>query len=346
MTDITLYRQGRAGRITLRRPDHLNALTHEMVIGIGAALTAWARDDAIDLVLIDAEGPRAFCAGGDLRSMYRLAAAGNLAAARQFWADEYRLNALIAAFPKPYVAFCHGFTMGGGVGVALHGSHRILGESSRIGMPECAVGLVPDAGGSWLLAGAPGRLGEYLGLTGTRMGPGDAIHAGFADHFVPETNWEALKIALAETGRAAIVADFARTPPPAPLAEAEAAIDALFAAATTAEILAGLGDDDLSRAARAAIGTGAPLSLACTPELIRRARAGAGLWPALVQEYRFAWRCIPEGDFIEGIRAAIIDRDGTPRWKHGRVEQVAPAEIDAMLAPLAPQDELAPEDLP
>ena len=185
MSDIHIRTTGRAGRITLNRPDALNALTYEMCLAIEAAIDAWATDAQIALVIIDAVGDRAFCAGGDIQEMYDTATRGNFEYGRKFWADEYRLNNKIAHFPKPYIAFMQGFTMGGGVGVSAHGSHRIVDDASRIAMPECAIGLVPDVGGSVLLACAPGRLGEYLGTTGTRMGPADAIHAGFADHYIP-----------------------------------------------------------------------------------------------------------------------------------------------------------------
>ena len=186
MSDILIRKIGRAGRITLNRPDALNALTYAMIHDIEAALDAWRDDDEVALVVIDAAGEKAFSAGGDIAEMYRTGTAGDFAYGRTFWADEYRVNAKIAEYPKPYVAFMQGFTMGGGVGVSCHGSHRVVGESSRIAMPECGIGLIPDVGGSFLLARAPGRLGEYLGTTGTRMGPGDAIFAGFADLFIPE----------------------------------------------------------------------------------------------------------------------------------------------------------------
>jgi enoyl-CoA hydratase len=189
---IRIRKIGRIGQITLQRPEALNAVTYEMVLAIEAALDDWRDDDEVACVLIDAEGHKAFSAGGDLQFMYDTASKGDFDAGRTFWRDEYRLNAKIAAFPKPYVALCQGFTMGGGVGVSLHGSHRVVGESSRIAMPECAVGLVPDVGGTLLLARAPGRLGEYLGVTGYRMNASDAILAGFADYFIPEAEWPGL----------------------------------------------------------------------------------------------------------------------------------------------------------
>ena len=192
MTDIRIRKEGRAGRITLDRPQALNALTHAMALGIDAALDAWRDDPEVAVSLIDATGARAFCAGGDLQEIYAAGRRGDFDYPRRFWAEEYRMNATIARYPKPYVALMQGYVMGGGVGVASHGSHRVVGDTSRIAMPECGIGLIPDVGGTLLLAQAPGRLGEYLGLSGHRMGPGEAIAAGFADHYVPEADWPAL----------------------------------------------------------------------------------------------------------------------------------------------------------
>ncbi len=217
MSDIRIRIEGRAGRITLTRPQALNALSHAMAEAIAEALEAWAEDPAVALVLIDAEGPRAFCAGGDLAEVYESGRRGDFETARRFWAREYRTNARISTYPKPYVALLHGFVMGGGVGVAAHGSHRIAGESVAVAMPECAIGLVPDVGGSQLLSEAPGHLGEYLGLTGARMGAGEAILAGFVDTFVPEGDWPALVETLVATGDVAAIRHWARPAPDAPL---------------------------------------------------------------------------------------------------------------------------------
>jgi len=188
MSDLLLRIEGHAGRATLNRPAALNALTYDMANALEAALDQWRDDPLVQLVVIDAVGPRAFCAGGDIADLYATGKAGDVAFGQRFWADEYRLNAKLSEYPKPIVTLMQGFTMGGGVGVGCHASHRIVGESAQISMPECGIGLVPDVGGSRLLARAPGRMGAYLGLTTARMGPGCAIRAGFADHFVPEAD--------------------------------------------------------------------------------------------------------------------------------------------------------------
>jgi len=211
--DIHIRKEGRAGRITLTRPKALNALSYDMCGAIEAALDAWRDDEDVALVLIDAEGDRAFCAGGDIQQLYDTGRAGDYAYGRRFWADEYRLNAKIARYPKPYVALMQGFVMGGGVGISCHGSHRVVCESTQVAMPECGIGLVPDVGGSLLLARAPGRTGEYLGTTGTRMGPDDAIYAGFADIFVPKSEWDELCTEIIESGDPGVLDGHAATPP-------------------------------------------------------------------------------------------------------------------------------------
>jgi len=329
---IRIRKIGRIGQITLQRPETLNAVSHDMVLAIEEALDGWRDDDDVACVLIDAEGHKAFSAGGDLQFMHDTAAKGDFEPGRAFWRDEYRLNAKIAAYPKPYIALCQGFTMGGGVGVSLHGSHRVVGESSKIAMPECAIGLVPDVGGTLLLARAPGRLGEYLGVTGHRMNASDAMLAGFADYFIPEAEWPGLTETLIETGDWSAVAALARDPEDGPLMAMRAQVDAHFGADTPSDILASLPDDDWGMATAKAIRSGSPLSASCTIELVRRARESNDIRTALQQEYRFTSRSASEGDFVEGIRAAIIDKDRTPRWQHARVEDVSAETVAAMLA--------------
>jgi enoyl-CoA hydratase len=333
--EIAVRRQGRCGRITLCRPEALNALTHAMIGAMAEALEAWRDDAAVELVAIDGAGGKAFCAGGDILSLYERGRAGDLDYGRRFWRDEYRLNAAIAAYPKPFVALMDGIVMGGGVGVAAHGSHRAVTERTVVAMPEVSIGFLPDVGGSLLLARAPGRLGEYLATTAARMGPGDAIHAGFADLFVPAQDIEALTAELAERGLAAL-RRYEATPPEGTLAALQAEIDAVFGAADAQAIVALLAVRDAPwvRAAREAVLRHAPLSVACALEAVRQARGMDRLEDCLAMEYRFAWRATEEADFLEGIRAAIIDRDHRPAWRHGSLEAVRPAEVAAMLAPL------------
>ena len=336
MSDVEIRIEGRAGRITLNRPSALNALTWEMCGAIERALDAWAEDDAVALVVIDGAGERAFCSGGDISEMYRTGRAGDYGYGRRFWADEYQMNRKLHHYAKPVAAFLHGFTMGGGVGIGCHASHRVVSEDTKIAMPECGIGLIPDVGGSLLLARAPGRLGEYLGTTGQRIGPGDAIHSGFADRYVPRDRWHELIAALERTGDPGGIEGAAQPAPPGELASRQNEIDTHFARETLGDILAALAASDTAFAADAlqALGRNAPLSMACTLEVIRRVRAAGTIEAALDHEYRFTYRAIERGDFLEGIRAAIIDKDRQPKWRHADPADVPRMELEAMLTPL------------
>ncbi len=338
MSDILVRVEGRAGRITLNRPGALNALTHEMMEAIDRALEAWRGDPAVALVLIDGAGERAFGAGGDVRKLYDTGVAGDLDFARRFWAYEYSVNAKIVRYPKPYIAIMHGFVMGGGVGVSALGSHRVVTDDTQVAMPECGIGLIPDVGGTWLLGKAPGRAGEYLGVTGARMGPADAIHAGFADAYVPKAKIEDLKAALCESGDPSVIAGFAARPPEGELAYFQLPIDDAFEAASPVELEAKLEEGEragLPWATRTlkSLRHGAPISVACTMELVRRAR-GMTIEEALAHEYRFTARCMEHGEFLEGVRAQLVDKDRNPKWARPRLSDVTGADVEMMLSPL------------
>ncbi|WP_170427826.1 enoyl-CoA hydratase/isomerase family protein [Ruegeria arenilitoris] len=336
MPDIDIRITGRAGRITLTRPKALNALTYDMCMAIDTALRNWREDDAVDLIILDAEGDKAFCAGGDIADLYATGIKGDYGYGRTFWRDEYRLNALIFEYPKPVVSFLQGFTMGGGVGIGCHGSHRIVGESSKIALPECSIGLVPDVGSTLMLSLAPGRLGEYLGTTGHRMGPGDAIFAGFADHYIPLAEWSDLIEMLEASGDTEMLQKHSAVPPESELEDQQPEIDACFDGESLGDILNTLTHSDHSVATEAQklMGRNSPLSMACTVEMLHRLRT-----PSLTQrkalelEYRYTFRAMEHGDFLEGIRAQIIDKDRTPRWQFA--DQAVPAvAVSKMLQPL------------
>jgi len=338
MADIEIRITGRAGRITLTRPNALNALTYDMCMAIDTALRNWREDDAVDLVILDAEGDKAFCAGGDIAELYDTGTRGDYAFGHQFWRDEYRLNALIFEYPKPVISFLQGFTMGGGVGIGCHGSHRVVGESSQIAMPECSIGLVPDVGGSLLLALAPGRLGEFLGTTGHRMGPADALLAGFADHFVPQAEWSDLIDLMEASGDPGVLELHAQTPPAGSLAEMQADIDRCFDGETLGDILTNLRNEgqEFSTNTLHKLSRNAPLSMACTVEMLHRLRGPMlTMRRALDLEYRFTYRSMQHGDFLEGIRAQIIDKDRNPNWQFPDLNVPAVA-VSKMLQPLGP----------
>ncbi|CUH81688.1 putative enoyl-CoA hydratase echA8 [Tritonibacter multivorans] len=339
MSDIDIRVIGHAGRITLTRAGALNALTHDMCLAVDAALKAWRNDARVTCIVMDADGEKAFCAGGDIAELYARGTAGDFAHGQDFWRDEYRMNARISEYPKPVVSFLQGFTMGGGVGLGCHGSHRIVGAASRIAMPEVGIGLVPDVGGSHILATAPGLLGDYLGLTGFRMGPGDAILAGFADHYIPEAQWPALISALEETGDVSALAGATIPAPDGKLPALADSITAHFASDDLEAITASLRADpgDFATATLASLSEKSPLAMAATLAILRDLRRTDGdLRAALKLEYRFTYRAQEQADFLEGIRALIIDKDKAPRWKHAGVP-VPKAEVDALLAPLGPK---------
>ncbi len=336
MSDIDIRVAGCAGRITLNRPQALNALTYDMCLAIEAALIDWRQDDAVSVVVLDAAGDKAFCSGGDIAEMYSTGKGGDYSYGQQFWQDEYRLNALIFEYPKPIVSFLQGYTMGGGVGVGCHGSHRIVGHSSQIAMPECGIGLVPDVGGTFMLALAPGRLGEYLGTTAARMNAGDAIFAGFADHFIAEEQWPCLINNLEATGDAALVVAASTPAPHGTLSARLDQINALFGGETLTDVLNTLRADPSDFAAKTLtqLSRNAPLSMACAIEMIHRLRGPTlDIRRALALEYRFTYRAMQHGDFIEGIRAAIIDKDRSPNWQFAGLD-VPSVAVSRMLMPL------------
>jgi len=232
-------------------------------------------------------------------------------------------------------SFMQGFTMGGGVGVGCHGSHRIVGESSQIAMPECGIGLVPDVGGSLILATAPGRLGEYIGTTGARLGAEDAILTGFADYFVPETDWPALISSLIETGDSALIKAAAKAPDAGNLNALSDEIGQHFASETLAGIIRSLKsvDTEFTASALKSLNRNAPLSMGCLIEMTHRLRGKTDIREALELEYRFTHRAMQHADFIEGIRAAIIDKDRNPKWKH-TLDDVIDLDVTNMLLPL------------
>jgi enoyl-CoA hydratase len=342
--DVLIRREGRAGRLTMNRPAALNALTLAMVRQIWEALTSWADDPAVELVLLDGAGGKALCAGGDVRSLYDSRTQGS-AHPRAFWSEEYRLNALIGRYPKPYVALQDGIVMGGGIGLSGHARHRIVTERSRLAMPETGIGLIPDVGGTWLLAHSRGEAGVYLGLTGEAMGAADAIHARFADALVPSASLPQLVDRLVDTGGGPVadaIASLAARPGPAPLAERATEIDRVFGGASVEAMLEVLSSTPGEWAQRiaAVLAQKSPKSLKLTLAAIRNARHLASLEAALNVEYRLCVRLFEDGEFIEGVRALLVDKDRKPEWSPPSLGEVTADLVTAYLAPLPPGEEL------
>ncbi|MFF9686950.1 enoyl-CoA hydratase/isomerase family protein [Streptomyces sp. NPDC014623] len=340
---VLLHTEGRVMRITLNRPRALNALTHTMVRGIGEALALAAEDDTVTAVVIGGAGERGLCAGGDIRSIYEDARAGRRGSV-DFWRDEYRLNAQIARFPKPYVALMDGIVMGGGVGVSAHGDVRIVTERSRVAMPETGIGFVPDVGGTHLLAAAPGELGTHLALTGRAVHAADAILCGLADHFVPSQHLAGLTAALSRSTTPADVADtvrrYATGAPEGELAAHREWIDDCYAADTVEEIIDRLmnSGEPAAKEAAATLLSLSPTALKVTLAAVRRAGRLGGLESVLDQEFRVSCRAFTGHDLVEGVRARIIDKDHTPRWDPAELADVTAAEVTRHFEPLGEQE--------
>ena len=333
-SDVILRREGALGRITLNRPSALNALTHEMCAAILNQLEVWGRDPDVLAVLIDAVPGRAFCAGGDIRAIYELGQRHD-GSAQAFFATEYRLNATIKHFPKPYIALIDGIAMGGGIGVSVHGTHRVIGEAAVFAMPETAIGLYPDVGGSYFLPRLPGELGMYLGLTGLRLGAADMLYAGIATHFVPAAQFGGIASALARGESVdAILSRSAQLSGPAPLAAYRDAIDRAFAASSVEAVLQALGKKgDWGREVAALLATRSPTSLKLTFQAIREGK-NLDFDANMRMEYRITTCALEGHDFYEGVRAAVIDKDQKPRWQPGSLEEISDKDIARYFAPL------------
>lgn len=325
------------GRITLNRPAAINSLTQTMVTAMDAALRAWADDDGVRAVVVGGAGERGLCAGGDVLAIYRSAKAGG-AEARRFWFDEYRLDARIGGYPKPYVALMDGIVMGGGVGISAHGSVRVVTDTSKVAMPEVGIGFVPDVGGAFLLSRAPGRLGLHAALTGAPFSGSDAIELGFADHFVPHADLAAFTSMVVAEGPEAAVAAFAQQPPPSQLAAQRHWIDDCYAGRTVADIVAALrgrGEGPADDAANL-IATRSPVALAVALSAVRRAAELPTLEDVLVQDYRVSCASLRSHDLVEGIRAQLVDKDRNPKWSPDSVTDVTDDDVNAYFAPADP----------
>ncbi len=322
---------GRVGRIRLNRPRALNALDLDMIRAVTASLSAWRENPAVHAVLIEGEGERAFCAGGDVRAIRQAQLDGRHDDVEAFFSEEYALNLMIATYPKPYVALIDGICMGGGIGVSVHGTFRIASEHALFAMPETAIGFFPDIGATYFLPRLPGFLGTYVALTGARLRGADAVHAGLATHFVPRADMPDLAAGLARDGLAMLAAHAAPLPAFS-LARHRPAIDHAFAAESVPEILARLEAEE-SSFARETVATLRTMSPSALVWSLRLLRAGAGrtLAQCLDAELR-ATRTVTAGhEFIEGVRAMVVDKDRDPRWQPVRVEEVDRAAAEAML---------------
>ena len=345
--DLIARREGAAGVIRLNRPKAINAVTLEMFRDIEKALDEFEADPAVGLILLEGAGERGLCAGGDIRALYESSKVkGDLG--KILWREEYILNARIAKFAKPYVAFMDGIVMGGGVGLSAHGSHRIVTERTRLAMPEVGLGFFPDVGGTWLLSRSPGEIGTYFGLTGQTMNGPDAVYARFADAVVPSSKLAALREALVNLGAGsgvnevnAAIDGFATGETSGPVAALQPQIDLWFAPDRMQDIVAALQRDgsELAQSTLKTLNEKSPRGMVVALRLLRLARASSSLEECLVREYRAALEVFASDDFREGVRAAVIDKDRNPRWSPPAIEDVTPGMVAPYFAEIG-ADEL------
>lgn len=351
MTDSVLTKvEGGVGYLTLNRPEALHALNLEMCETILAALRVWEQDPSVELVMIDhADGTRGFCAGGDI-AMLRESGLSDGRQARAFFAEEYRMNAAIKAFPKPYLALMDGVTMGGGVGLSVHGTHRVATERTLFAMPETGIGLFPDVGGGWFLPRLRGELGTWLALTGARLKGPDVAAAGVATHFLPSELIPNLKVQIAEADFSAGAAEMlgeilSRLTHAVPAGSFEAhmpVIDKCFQGDSAEDIVAALAADGSDWAGEQikTMSTKSPETMKVALRQVREGAACETFEDNMRMEYRIGWRKVQSPDFIEGVRAVIIDKDHAPKWSPAMLEGVSAADIDRYFATLG-EDELS-----
>jgi len=348
-SDVLIRQQGGLGRITLARPGALHALNTPMCAAILDAVTAWSADESVHLVVIDhQEGTRGFCAGGDIR-MLAESGAGDASEARGFFRTEYRMNAALEAFPKPILALIDGVTMGGGVGLSVHGSHRVATERTVFAMPGTGIGLFPDVGGGWFLPRLAGELGTWLALSGARLKGADVAALRVATHCMPSELIPALikQLEAADfSGGAAdllneILGRLSHAVPAGSFEAHRAVIDRCFAFDRAEDILAALDADggDWARTEAATLRAKSPETVKVALRQLREGRKAASFEDNMRMEFRIGWRKVQSADFLEGVRAVIIDKDNAPVWKPSRLEDVSEADVARYFAPLG-TDEL------
>jgi enoyl-CoA hydratase len=328
---VLASRRGRVGHILLNRPRALNALDTEMVLAASAALDLWRDDPAVHAVVIEGAGGRAFCAGGDIRAVRAASLAGQHDVIAAFFVAEYGLNQAIADYPKPFIALVDGICMGGGIGVSVHGWARVVTDAAMFAMPETGIALFPDIGATYILPRLRGQIGLYMALAGARLHGADAAFAGLATHYTSRETIAGLAAALAEHGPAALAGT--GIPLDAPIASHMDAIDRCFSADSVAAILQRLEAEgtDWSRETLAAIRAASPSAVLWTFEIVR-AGAGRTLPQCLAAELALTRHATVHPDFIEGVRAMVIDKDRKPKWSAARIEDVDPASIARMFA--------------
>ncbi|HWU15446.1 MAG TPA: enoyl-CoA hydratase/isomerase family protein [Caulobacter sp.] len=345
LPEVLVRIEGSVGRLTLNRSKALHALTAAMCGLMIDALVTWLDNPRVKLVLIDHAGDRGFCAGGDIR-MLAASGAGDGAEARAFFHLEYQLNHLLFEYPKPVVTIMDGVTMGGGVGLSAPAGYRVATERTTYAMPETGIGLFPDVGGGWFLPRMPDHIGFWLALTGARLKAADCLLTGAATHYIESDRLEALKAALIATPSAAetLLTGSESSAGPAPLSLVRADIDRIFAADTVEAIVAALRrqDDDWARRQLETLAGKSPRAMKVALRQLRCGATARSFAENMAMEYRIGARVVGDRDFLEGVRAVIVDKDNSPVWRPSRLEDVTADEIDRIFAPLEPAAEWTP----
>lgn len=333
--EVLIRVEGSLGRLTLNRPRAINALNHAMVQQISAALRQWLGDDQVRTVVLDGAGERGLCAGGDIRAIHSDAVSGGTGSL-DFWRDEYRLNAQIANYSKPFVAIMDGLVMGGGVGLSAHASHRVVTERSVVGMPEVGIGLIPDVGGTYLLSRAPGFTGLHVALTNEKLNAADAIYLRMADREIRSEDIEKFIAAVDSAGPDKALDDHGIASDPSPLAEKSGWINAHYAHSTVERVLESLrtGTETETLAAALAIESASPSCVKATFRAIGEAKVMPDLETALNAEFRAVSAALRSFDLAEGIRAQVIDKDRRPAWRPSQLSAVLPVDVDKYFAPV------------
>ncbi|MCJ8156541.1 enoyl-CoA hydratase/isomerase family protein [Sphingomonas sp. LaA6.9] len=346
MTDeLIISSEGRAGRVSLNRPKAIHALTTAMCSGIIDALEMWREDEEVEILLFDHAEGRGFCAGGDIRMLAESGATDGVEA-RRFFHTEYRMNHRLFAYAKPTVAFMDGITMGGGVGIALPCKYRVATENTRFAMPETGIGLFPDVGGGWHLSRLPGRVGQFLALTGARIDGAECLSLGLATHYLSAEALEDAKARIAaDPSRVeGILGQLSVTPPPAKIEESRIAIDRLFAADRLEDIYAALEADggDWALKELATLRTKSPQTMKVSLRLLREGALMQNFADEMRQEYAVGAHVVQRHDFLEGVRAVIVDKDNAPKWNPETPEGVTDHMLDTIFAPLSEDEAWTP----
>jgi enoyl-CoA hydratase len=343
--ELIVRHAGAAGYLTLNRPKAIHALTQAMDHAMTEALLAWRGDDAVHAVIVDHSEGRGFCSGGDINLLRNSALNDGGVSGLRFFYEEYQLNHLLMTYPKPVIAFMDGITMGGGVGISQPAKFRVATENTRFAMPETGIGLFPDVGGGWHLSRLPGRMGQFLALTGARLDGAECLWTGLATHYLPSEALPEAKARIAqghEPGQ--VLAALAVTPPHAKIEAHAAQIARHFASDRYEDILASLADDESEWAAKelATLHTKSPQTCKVALRQLHDSLKCKDFAENMVMEYRIAARVLTRPDFAEGVRALIVDKTNDPKWDPATPEEVSDALIDSIFAPLPADKEWKP----